>query len=170
MARGELLHHTPFARCAQAFSHSRPRFVISSSSPWWSAGAVGADRDLPVTGRADRSVRALPPSGIAFHVVLVAPPRPVRGPGRAEWVPSAGTSNGPLSAPRPRPTISAPARGGSGTAPSPVAPMLPPSAGRQRTGRRPAPDAPPLRRTQSPPHGPSAALPHPSPHRAREGR
>src|SRR5699024_12350142 len=117
MARGELLHHTPFARCAQAFSHSRPRFVISSSSPWWSAGAVGADRDLPVTGRADRSVRALPPSGIAFHVVLVAPPRPVRGPGRAEWVPSAGPSHGPLPAPRPPPTIPPPARGGSGPLP-----------------------------------------------------
>src|SRR5699024_3766478 len=130
----------------------------------------GADRDLPVTGRADRSVRALPPSGIAFHVVLVAPPRPVRGPGRAEWVPSAGTSNGPLPAPRPRPTISAPARGGSGTVPSPFAPMLPSSAGGQRPDRRPASDGPPLRRTRSPPHGPSAALPHPSPHRAREGR
>src|SRR5699024_6279735 len=127
MARHELLHHTPSGPCPLAFSPSRPRLVISSSSPWRSGGAVGADRDLPVTARAGRdrpagpfedragdaptaprrlparptrtgrSVRAAPPPlGIAFRVPLVAPPRPVRGPGRAEWVPSAGTSNGPL--------------------------------------------------------------------------
>src|SRR5699024_8607736 len=66
-----------------------------------------------------RDRRAPPPLGIAFRVSLVAPPRSVRGPDGAEWVPSAGTSNGPLSAPRPRPTISAPARDGSGAVPSP---------------------------------------------------
>src|SRR5699024_3810814 len=92
-------------------------------------------------GRADRSVRALPPSGIAFHVVLVAPPRPVRGPGRAEWVPSAGTSNGPLSAPRPRPTISAPARDGSGAVPSPPPRRSPlPQADSDPTGDQPRTD------------------------------
>src|SRR5699024_4789191 len=176
MARVERRHHTPSAPCALAFSQTRRRFVISSSSPWWSGAVSTADRDLPVTGgprhrwgslsacpssprpvpsvaptvpsgyhrRGPRTVRsplrgparrsrprpgtdpapprdrrAPPPLGIAFRVSLVAPPRSVRGPDGAEWVPSAGTSNGPLSAPRPRPTISAPARDGSGAVPSP---------------------------------------------------
>src|SRR5699024_9411083 len=100
---------------------------------------------------ADRSVRAPSPLGIAFRVSLVAPPRPVRGPVCAEWVPSAGTSNGPLPAPRPRPTISAPARDGSGTVPSPFAQLLPSPAGAQRPARRPASAGPPPRRSRSPP-------------------
>src|SRR5699024_8197181 len=173
MARHELLHHTPSAPCAQAFSQIRPRFVISSSSPWRSGGAVGADRDLPVTaragrdrpagpcedragdaptapgrgrrGRADRSVRALPPPGIAFHVVLVAPPRSVRGPGRAEWVPSAETSNGPLPSRGTAPPLSA----APATDPAP-SPALRPDAPlfRRRTATRPAIS---LGRTAAPP-------------------
>src|SRR5699024_3840129 len=145
---------------------SRPRLVISSSSPWRSGGAVGADRDLPVTARAGRdrpagpfedragdaptaprrlparptrtgrSVRAAPPPlGIAFRVPLVAPPRPVRGPGRAEWVPSAGTSNGPL--PSRGPARRSRHRPGTDPAPSPAlrpdAPLF-----RRRTATRPA--------------------------------
>src|SRR5699024_4139313 len=81
MARHELLHHTPSAPCAQAFSQIRPRFVISSSSPWRSVGAVGADRDLPVTARAGRDRPAGPfedRAGDAPSAPRRLPARPTR--------------------------------------------------------------------------------------------
>src|SRR5699024_10224531 len=105
--------------------------------------APTAPRRLPARPtRTGRSVRAAPPPlGIAFRVPLVAPPRPVRGPGRAEWVPSAGTSNGPLPSRGPAPTISAPARDGPGAVPSPSPRRSPlPEADSDPTGHQLRPD------------------------------
>src|SRR5699024_5660999 len=84
---------------------------------------------------------APPPLGIAFRVSLVAPPRSVRGPDGAEWGPSAGTPNGPLSAPRPPPTISPPTRDRSRAVPRPPPRCAPlPPAHRDPPGHQPRPD------------------------------
>src|SRR5699024_6947204 len=115
MARGELLHHTPSTLCAQAFSRTRPRFVISSSSPWWSGAVSTADRDLPVTGgprhrwgslsacpsspRPVPSVAPTVPSG--YHRRGLRTVRsPLRGPARRSRH-RPGTDPAPSPAPRP---------------------------------------------------------------------